>query len=317
MPINHSSHVPRPTSCILRPALSNQVIFLVGPTGAGKTEISIKLAKKIGGEIVCCDSMQVYKDLDILTGKPTPRQMFLVPHHLFGIKRPTEDFSVAEYRKLALKKIKEIHSRNRMPVFVGGTGLYMQALLDGLFFSPAKDLRLRRKLQAQAQKYGSRRLYAKLKKIDPVAARAIHPNDGRRIIRALEVYSLTGKTISQLKLGSSGGIFGLYPTRIFCLFYKNRNLLYFRINARVGQMFKRGLVAEVKKLLSRNLSMTARQALGIKQVQRFLQGNCSLKEAKEQLKTDTRRYAKRQLSWFRRDKRIKWVALDSHKTPYE
>jgi len=292
--------------------VSKKVIFIVGPTGAGKTGISIKLAKKINAEIVCCDSMQIYKNLDIMTGQPASRQMSLAAHHLFGIKNPTEDFSVAEYRKLALKKIKEIQQKGRDVIFVGGTGLYVQVLLDGLFLSPKKDLKFRKRLYAQAEKYGIEKLFEKLKNIDAVAARLIHPNDLRRIVRALEVYKLTGKTISELKTQSSGGIFGLYPTYIFCLFYKDRNLLYDRINRRVDDMFKKGLVKEVQSLSRFKFGMTASQALGLKQVQSFIKGEYDLEKAKELLKLDTRRYAKRQMSWFRRDKRIKWIPLDCY-----
>lgn len=291
-----------------------RVVFIVGPTGTGKTDISIRLARKINGEIVCCDSMQVYKSMPVLTAQPANRQKACVAHHLFGIIPPTQNFSVAAYRRLALAKIKEIHKKNRTPVFVGGTGLYVQALLDGLFSSPAKDITLRKKLEVQADKYGSRWLYSKLKKIDPASARIIHTNDLRRIIRALEVYKLTGRTISQLKLDSKGGIFRLYPTYIFCLFYKDRNLLYERINERVENMFEKGLVAEVKKLARLDLSLTANQALGIRHIKDFLDGKYDLETAKQLLRRDTRRYAKRQLSWFRRDKRIKWFALDSHRS---
>lgn len=291
-----------------------KVVFLTGPTGAGKTEISIKLAKAVAGEIICCDSMQIYKDMDILTAKPTRRQMSLAPHHLFGEKSPASEFSAAEYRKLALKKIRQIHERNKIPIFVGGTGLYAQAVLDGLFSSPSKNLRLRERLYKKAGASGGQWLYDRLKKIDPVAAGAIHPNDVRRIIRAIEVYETTGMSISQQKSSSTeGGIAGLYPVHMFCLFYKDRNVLYQKINQRVQQMFAKGIVREAKGLLRRNLSITAAQALGIKQLKGFIEGRCSLTEAAELLKRDTRRYAKRQLSWFKRDKRAVWIALDDFK----
>ena len=292
---------------------SIKVVFIVGPTGAVKTQIAINLAKKIDGEIICCDSMQIYKGLDILTGKPTAGQMSEVPHHLFSIKNLTENFSVAAYRKQALKKMKEIHGRGKIPIFVGGTGLYAQALLDGLFSSPQRDLRLRKKFQGQAAKYGARYLYEKLKKIDPQAANIINANDLRRIVRALEVYSVTGMTISQLKLNTSGGIYKRYPTCILCLYFKNRFLLYGRINQRVERMFSQGVVDEVKKAISIKLSMTASQALGIKHIKDFIKGKHGIERAKELLKLDTRRYAKRQLSWFRRDKRAKWVPLDGYR----
>lgn len=287
-----------------------KVVFITGPTGAGKTAISIKLAKKINGEIICCDSMQVYKGMDVLTAQPSKKETSIVEHHLFRIKKPTENFSVAQYRKLALKKIKEIHKRPKIPIFVGGAGLYAQALLDGLFSSPGEDVDLRRRLHRYAEKYSVFKLYKKLKKIDPQAATVINKNDLRRIVRALEVRKLTGKTISELKKSTKGGIWGLYEIDLFCIFYQGRAKLYERINDRVEEMFRKGLVSEVRKLSKIKLSKTASQALGIRQVSDFLEGKCSLDQAKAALKKDTRRYAKRQLSWFRRDQRIRWIPLD-------
>ncbi len=289
-----------------------KVIFLAGPTGAGKTEIALLLGKKIGGEIICCDSMQIYKDMDIMTAMPSPQQLALVPHHLFGIRRPTQAFSAADYRKLALEKIRQALSRNKAPIFTAGTGLYAQAVLDGLFISPARDEELRERLKKQALRYGVKYLYKRLKRIDAKAAESIHPNDLRRIVRAIEVYEKTGKNISTLKAGSSGGIFGVLPVRIVCLFYKDRAKLYNRINKRVEVMFDSGLVPEVEKLLKQKLSLTAKQALGIKEVRGFLGGEYGLARAKELLARNTRRYAKRQLSWFRRDKRARWIALDDY-----
>ena len=291
--------------------VTDKVIFLVGPTAAGKSEIAARLAKEIGGEIICCDSMQVYKNLNILTNMPSAEQMALAPHHLFGIKKPSQIFSVAEYRKSALRRMRQIHKKGRIPLFTGGTGLYMQALLDGLFISPSRNVKLRRLLQRRAAKYGAAKLHRELKKIDPAAAKIIHPNDLRRIIRALEVYKTTGRTISELKKSeTTGGIFGKYRVFIFCVYYKNRDLLYEKINSRVEQMFKKGLVHEVKKALKIKISLTAGQALGLKRVGDFLEGKCGLDKAMELVKLDTRRYAKRQLSWFRRDKRIRWIPLD-------
>ena len=296
------------------PISKSQVIFLAGPTGAGKTALSIKFAKKINGEIICCDSMQIYKGMDILTAQPSAKEFSAVSHHLFKIISPTRNFSVAQYRKLAVKKIKEIHAKGRVPIFVGGTGLYVQALLDGLFSSPKEDKTYRKKLSLEAEKCGTAILHKRLKKIDPEAAKAIHKNDLRRIMRALEVFHLTGKTISELKKSSRGGIFGLYKICVACLFYKNRDLLYKRINKRVEVMLKNGLIEEVKGLSKMKLSMTAQQALGIKHIRNFIDGKCSVVEAEELLKRDSRRYAKRQLSWFRREKRTQWIALDGEKS---
>jgi len=282
-----------------------RVIFLVGPTASGKSAVALRLAKRLDGEIVSCDSMQVYRSMDLITSKPSTRQQRMVAHHLIDVVSVNREFDVSRYRRLALKTIKEIHSRNKLPLVVGGTGLYVSMVVDGIFEKKTESPSIRRALYRQAQRFGSCHLHAKLRKVDPRAAARIHPNDTRRIVRALEVFKTTGRTISELQ-ATRKGLRDDYDVRIFCL---DRTLkdLYSRIDARVEAMFRQGLVREVKKLLRGRLSRTARYAIGIPEVTSYLQGTLSLTEAKELMKKNTRNYARRQLTWFRKDKSIQWV----------
>jgi tRNA dimethylallyltransferase len=282
------------------------VYFLIGPTASGKTKLSIELAKKLNAEIISCDSMCVYKHMDILTSKPAPAERKKVPHHLIDIIPPAKEFSVADYRNMALNKIEEILSRRKTPLFVGGSGLYVKAVTDGLFPSAEKDLKFRKKQEALAKKYGKAYLYKKLKKIDPSRAEKIHPNDLRRVIRALEIYHTEKKRPSELKVNTEPL---KYDFKIFGL-QLDRNQLYKNINDRVEDMFKKGIRDEVRRLSRKKLSMTARYALGYKEVLDYIKGKYSLEEAKQLLKKNTRHFAKRQLTWFRPDKRIEWVAAD-------
>jgi tRNA dimethylallyltransferase len=279
------------------------VIFLVGPTASGKTNLSIKLARKLNAEIISCDSMCVYKGMDILTSKPCASERKKVRHHLIDITQPAKEFSVAEYRHMALERIEKILRRKKTPLFVGGSGLYVKAVVDGLFPSAEKDLKFRKRQERLAGKYGKTYLYRKLKKIDPDRAEKIHPNDLRRIIRALEIYHTEKKKPSELKrftepLKYNFKIFGLQL---------DRQKLYKNIDTRVEEMFKKGIVSEVKKLSGKKLSMTAKKALGYGEVLGYLKGEYSLEEAKELLKKNTRHFAKKQLTWFRGDKRIRWI----------
>ncbi|MBU1912757.1 MAG: tRNA (adenosine(37)-N6)-dimethylallyltransferase MiaA [Candidatus Omnitrophica bacterium] len=278
------------------------VIFLVGPTASGKTNLSIKLARKLNAEIISCDSMCVYKGMDILTSKPSASDRKKVRHHLIDITPPAKEFSVAEYRRMALEKIEEILKREKTPLFVGGSGLYVKAVVDGLFPSAEKDLKFRKRQERLAGKYGKAYLYRKLKKIDPDRAEKIHPNDSRRIIRVLEIYRTEKIKPSELKrftepLKYNFKIFGLQL---------DRQKLYENIDTRVEEMFKKGIVSEVKRLSRKKLSMTARKALGYGEVLGYLKGEYSLEEAKELLKKNTHHFAKKQLTWFRGDRRIKW-----------
>ena len=278
------------------------VYFLVGPTASGKTKLSIKLAKKLNAEIISCDSMCVYKGMDILTSKPSLADRKKIKHHLIDIIPPAREFSVAEYRSMALQKIEEILKRKKTPLFVGGSGLYVKAVIDGLFPSAEKDLKFRKRQELLAKKYGKAYLYKKLKKIDPDRAGKIHPNDLRRVIRALEIYHTEKKKPSELNKNTKPL---KYDFKIFGL-AAERSELYKNIDDRVEEMFKKGIAREIKKLSKKTLSMTAGKALGYSEVLGYLKGKYSLEEAKELLKKNTRHFAKRQLTWFRPDRRILW-----------
>ena len=280
------------------------VIFIVGPTAIGKTRFSIKLARLLKGEIITCDSMQVYRGMRVLSQAPSPEERSQVRHHLAGILDPRKEYSVAAFRERATALIRTVIGRGKAPIVVGGSGLYAKALVDGLFPAPEADLRFRAKMQKYALRYGSIRLHAKLLKIDPASAGAIHPNDERRIIRALEIYQATGKTMTALK-SATKGLKNRYDVRIFGL-TAPRQEIYARIGSRVDRMFEEGIVDEVRRLKRRRLSRTARAALGFKEVAGYLDGGRSLDAAKELLKMNTRRFAKRQLAWFRADGRIAW-----------
>ena len=299
-----------------RSAIGNKhkLIFIVGPTATGKSEIAFRLAKKLKTEIVSCDSMQVYRYMDTLNQSPPERWQKSIPHHLIGVLNPSREYSVARFRKDALKYIKQITRKKKIPVIAGGSGLYMKALIDGLFPSPKKDIKLRERLKKESEKKGPNHLYSKLKEIDPQTASTIHPNDLRRIIRALEVYYLTGQALSMHKKKTKG-ITADFDIYIFGL-NMARDSLYEKINQRADHMFRGDLINEVKKLLKKKLSMTTRASLGYKEIQGYLNGQYDLGEAKELLKKNTRRFAKRQLTWFRAEKRIKWIDLDNF-TPRE
>lgn len=278
--------------------MKKKLIFIVGPTASGKTELALKLAKKIKGEIISADSMQVYKGMDILTAKPSQILRKKIPHYLIDIISPQKDFSAADFKKRALKAIKKIHLKKKIPIIVGGTGLYVRVLVDGLFEAPQADLKMRRRLEKLALDRGTSYLYNELLKVDPAAASKIHPNDLRRIIRALEVYQKTNQPITKLQ-SKTKGLRDKYQIKIFGLDIP-RAVLYQRINKRVEEMFERGAVDEVQKLASLKLSQSAQQALGIKEIKGFLEEKYSLEEAKRLLKRNTRHYAKRQLTWFKK-----------------
>ncbi|MCK9594813.1 MAG: tRNA (adenosine(37)-N6)-dimethylallyltransferase MiaA [Candidatus Omnitrophica bacterium] len=284
--------------------MRTKLIFLVGPTAAGKTDLAASLAKKINAEIISCDSMQVYKGMDILTSKPPAGIRKKVPHHLIDVVNPSCEYNVSRYRSQAMKMVCGIVKKGKTPFFVGGSGLYMSVMVDGIFEVKTEDRALRKILYKQAQKYGSRKLYADLLKADPQAAARIHPNDAKRIIRALEVFKVSGKPISRMQ-AERKGLSGEYDIRIFCLDMP-REELDKRIDLRVDRMFRQGLVKEVKKLLKARLSRTAAMAIGIKEVKGYLNGEYGLQEAKTLIKKNTRKYARRQMTWFRKDKRIVW-----------
>lgn len=291
------------------------LIFLVGPTGVGKTEVAVLLAKRTGAEIISCDSMQVYRGMDIATSKPSAEIRQEVTHHLIDILEPIQMFSAADFREKALKLIPQIYNRGKIPLIVGGTGLYVVALVDGLFPSPASDWNLRQRFQEEAKIYGEQFLYERLKDIDPKSASQLHPHDLRRIIRALEVYERTKIPLSRLK-EQTRGISCDYQLRIFGL-NRPREELYRRIDWRIESMFKDGLIEEVSRLMETKVSLSAAQALGYKEIMGYLRGEYSQEEAKALLKKNTRQFIRRQLSWFRRDKRIEWIEMTEGEKPDE
>lgn len=293
----------------------NRLIFLVGPTAIGKTEISLELAKMLGCEIISCDSMQVYSGMDIGTSKPAKELRDAIPHHMIDIVKPSEEFSAAQFRELAINAIEDILAKGKVPLFVGGSGLYIKVLIDGIFKGPSSDRELRARLEAEADEFGVEILYKRLKEIDGETASKVHPNDLRRVLRALEVYEKAKAPISKLK-NQTQGLSGRYDIKMFGL-NMDRKVLYKRIDDRVEKMFSKGLVDEARYLTGQNLSLTASQALGYKEVFGFLRNEYGLDEAKRLIKRNTRRYAKRQLTWFRRDKRIEWIIVDENSEPEE
>lgn len=281
------------------------VIFVVGPTAAGKTEVSFLLARYLKGEVISCDSMLVYKEPRIITDSPDDKVLAQVPHHFVRIISVKETFNVFDFYKEAVKKIEELYSKNIPVIVCGGSGLYMKAILDGIFEGPGKNEQLRKELEAR----GKQSLYEELRRVDKETAEKISPNDLRRIVRALEVYYSAGIPIS-LKKQQTRGLYGKLPIRIFGLLME-RKLLYQRINERVDEMWEKGVVDEMAKLLKYDLSFTARKIIGIKEIASFLRGDCAEQEAVELMKKNTRNFAKRQITWFRNDKRIEWINTDN------
>lgn len=277
-----------------------EVVAIVGPTASGKTALSIELAKKYNGEIINGDSMQVYKGLDIGTAKITEEEMEGVPHHLLSFLEPTDSFSVADYQKLVREKISEIQARGKLPILVGGSGLYVQAVLyDFQFTDEQVDEEARKAYYAELAKLGPEAMHAKLATLDPKTAETIHPNNTRRVIRALEMIELSG--VSKASEAQNRGEIPLYNHLIIGLGQNmDREELYDRINRRVDMMMERGLLEEVKGLWQKNIrGVQSIQAIGYKELYDYLDGKCSLEEAVENLKQNSRRYAKRQLTYFR------------------
>jgi tRNA dimethylallyltransferase len=283
----------------------NKIIFIVGPTATGKSELAYKLARKIGAQIISCDSMLVYREPKIITSKPPSYMLESITHHFIDIISIQESYDVFTYYTQATSIIRGLVSGNTPVIVCGGTGLYAKALLDGIFSGASRDQTLREELKKEAQIRGKDYLYNKLEKVDPKAAKKISPNDLKRIIRALEVYYLTGIPISE-KQKEAQGLWRRYPIRIFGLSL-TRDLLYHRISERVDKMFADGAVEEVKNLLKLDLSLTGAKIIGIKEIALLLEGQITLDQAKELMKKNTRNFAKRQLTWFRKDKRIEWI----------
>lgn len=284
------------------------LIILAGPTAAGKTKISIRLAKTVGGEIISADSMQVYRYMDIGSAKIRKEEMEGVPHHLIDVLDPEEEFHVARFQEMAKRTVREIYTRGRIPILVGGTGFYIQALLYDIDFSGGKeDTRYRGMLESFAQKEGAGALHERLKEVDPKSAEIIHANNVKRVIRALEFYHQTGTRISghneKERQKES-------PYRfLYFVLEDDRGRLYDRIDRRVDKMMEEGLVEEVARLKARGCrkGMVSMQGLGYKEILSFLDGETSLEEAVRLLKRDTRHFAKRQITWFKREPDAFWL----------
>ena len=291
------------------------LIVITGPTAVGKTALSIELAKKIGGEIISADSMQVYKHMDIGSAKVTAEEMEGIPHHLIDMLEPWEEFHVARFQQLAKEALSGIYSRNHIPIVVGGTGFYIQALLYDIDFGSQEaeeESVVRRELEALGAEKGNEYLHEMLKELDPESAAAIHANNQKRVIRAIEYFKLTGEKISvhnerERKKESP------YDFRYYVL-YTERSLMYERIEKRVDLMMERGLLEEVKALAASGCTrdMVSMQGLGYKEILDYLNGDCTLEEAVYRLKRDTRHFAKRQLTWFKRERDVRWIYLPDY-----
>lgn len=290
--------------------IKGKVVYVTGPTASGKTELGVSLAEKYGGEIVSADSMQIYKGIHIASAAPDEEEKRGIPHHLIEFLPLSQQFSVADYVAAARQCIDEILSRKKLPVVVGGTGLYISALTDNIEFADGQtDMKLRCELDGEFERVGGEEMLSRLAAFDPEAAARLHPGNRRRIIRAFEVYRLTGKTVTeQNKLSRQNE--PRYDNLILGIASRDREWLYNRINLRVDKMLENGLVQEAEKTVSLPLNGGGMQAIGHKELYGYLKGECTIQEAAERLKQSTRRYAKRQLTWFRRDTRIKWLYAD-------
>jgi tRNA dimethylallyltransferase len=288
--------------------MKKPLIVLTGPTAVGKTELSIKLAEEIGGEIISADSMQVYKYMDIGTAKITPEEMKGVKHYLIDELEPEEEFNVVKFKEYTNRYMEEIYSRGKTPIIVGGTGFYIQAVLYGIDFKDnGEDASYRQQLEELYEKEGSSYLHNKLAQVDPPSAEAIHPNNVKRVIRALEYFYQTGSRISEHNEEQRRN----ESPYNFCYFVltNKRDVLYERINKRVDHMLENGLIDEVAMLQKKGCTkdMVSMQGLGYKEIIAYLNGECSLEDAVYALKRDTRHFAKRQLTWFKREKEVIWI----------
>ena len=293
------------------------LIIIAGPTAVGKTGISLELAEMLDGEIVSADSRQVYRFMDIGTAKPSAEDMQRIPHHMIDVVNPDEEYTAADYMCGAHTAIKAILKKGKTPIMAGGSGLYIRAVIDGIFPGPGSDKKIREKLEMEAKTSGISSLHDRLCKIDPIASSRIHPNDSRRIIRALEVYEITGKPISffQKEWKKEEAMYDAVMVGL----NRPREELYGRIEERVDYIFEHGFVDEAKKLLEKGYeeNLVSMEALGYREVIRFLKGEINIDAAKKKIKLDTRHYARRQLIWFRKDKRITWFNIDNEEKPVE
>ena len=296
----------------------NNIICIAGPTASGKTALAATLAKELNGEVVSCDSMQVYRRMDIGTAKPTLEEMQGIPHHMIDVAEPWEDLSVSRYCEMAAPIVDDIISRGKTAVIAGGTGLYMDALIRGNAFAPFPATGVRERLEAQADAEGMEAMLSRLRTVDPDAARRLHLSDRKRILRALEVYLETGETITEHNRKTQA-VPPRYSPLWLGLDFTEREELYRRIDLRVGLMLQQGLVEEIRGLLAEGIpeKATAMQAIGYKEFVDALDGRCTIEEAADQVRQSSRRYAKRQLTWFRRNKAIHWLIRDTGDTGRE
>ena len=286
------------------------LLIVAGPTASGKTALGIALAKEYDGEVISADSMQIYKGLDVATAKPTPEEMDGIPHHLISIVDMNTKFSVADYVALAKEKIDEVISRGKLPILVGGTGLYINSLVDNVNFDNAEtDGSVRERLIEELEQKGAEALYEQLRQIDPETAEIVPVQNTVRIIRALEVYELTGIKFSEYKKQNKGND-SPYNLCMIGLNYRDREKLYDRINFRVSIMVENGMLEECKEVFDNEKLGTAYQAIGYKELIPYFQGHAGLEECLDKIRLNSRRYAKRQLTWFRRDDRINWIYMD-------
>ena len=286
-----------------------KILVICGPTASGKTALAVELALRHRGEVVSADSMQIYRRMDIGTAKPTREEMRGVPHHMLDVADPEEDFSVARYVDMAAKCVDDILARGRLPILAGGTGLYIDSLLSGRTFAPFQpNSPLRGQLEEQLRREGGAAMLSRLAQVDPDSAARLHPNDEKRIVRALEVYQSTGKTITQHNLETQA-IPPRYDALTLALAFERREDMWSRIDRRVDQMMDQGLVAEVQGLLDSGVpaKCTAMQAIGYKEMAAALLSGGDVRSAAEEIQLRSRQYAKRQLTWFKRNKAARWL----------
>ena len=286
----------------------NPIICLAGPTASGKTALAVALARELNGEVVSCDSMQVYERMDIGTAKPTPQEMQGIPHHMIDVAEPWEDFSVSRYCEMAAPIVDDIISRGKTAIIAGGTGLYMDSLIRGSAFAPFPATGVREQLEAQADAEGMEAMLSRLRAVDPDSAARLHLSDRKRIIRALEVFLETGETITEHNRKTQA-VPPRYTPLWLGLDFSERGELYRRIDLRVGKMLEMGLIEEIQSLLDSGIpeKATAMQAIGYKEFVDALDGRCTIEEAADQVRQSSRRYAKRQLTCFRQNRRIHWI----------
>ncbi|WP_102400798.1 tRNA (adenosine(37)-N6)-dimethylallyltransferase MiaA [Haloimpatiens massiliensis] len=298
----------------------NKLVIIAGPTAVGKTNISIKVAEKINGEIISADSMQIYKYMDIGSAKITPEEMQGIPHYMIDEVEPSEEFSVAEFKNRGENYINEIYNKNKTPMIVGGTGLYINSIIYNYNFTNTdKDEEYRQYLHCLAEEKGKEYIHSMLKEVDMESYERLFPNDLKRVVRALEVFKSTGKTIGEFTKEQEKNLYNIPYNLKYYVLNMNREKLYDRINRRVDIMLEKGLIEEVIKLrnMGYNSNMQSMKGIGYKEILYYLEGNISLEEAIYLIKKGSRNYAKRQLTWFRKDPRVVWINKEDFKDEEE